>query len=269
MEHDQARDGDAAWLDCQAVEAWIGGHRVVQDLTLKLLKGQSTAVLGPNGAGKSTLVKLISRSLYPVVKPNSHLRLFGSETVNLWALRQRLGIVSTDLEQRIPASLTGRELLLAAFFGSIGLGRDRTPSPEQRERTDELLRRLDLDGLADENYGLLSEGQRRRLLIARALVHEPEVLVLDEPTNALDLRARHKLLRTLQDLCQQGTTLVMVTHQVEAIIPEIRRVVGLKDCRINLDGSAQEALSGPRLSALFNTPLTVVEAGGYRQVLPG
>ena len=269
MECDQARDSESAWLDCQSVEAWIGGHRVVKDLSLRLLKGESTAVLGPNGAGKSTLVKLISRSLYPVVKPNSHLRIFGSETVNLWALRQRLGIVSTDLEQRVPASLTGRELLLAAFFGSIGLGRDRTPSAEQWTRTEELLRTMDLDGLADENYGQLSEGQRRRLLIARALVHAPEVLVLDEPTNALDLRARHKLLRTLQSLCQQGTTLVMVTHQVEAIIPEIKRVVGLKDCRVSLDDSAQEALSGPRLSALFSTPLTVVQAGGYRQVLPG
>ena len=107
------------------------------------------------------------------------------------------------------------------------------------------------------------------MLIARAMVHAPEVLVLDEPTNALDLRARHALLRTLQDLCQKGTTLVLVTHQVDAIIPEIKRVVGLRDCLVSLDGSAGEALTGPRLSTLFDTPLTVVQAGGYRQVLPG
>lgn len=269
MQRDQARDNDAAWLECQAVEAWIGDHRVVQDLTLQLLKGESTAILGPNGAGKTTLVKLISRSLYPVVKPGSHLRLFGSETVNLWRLRQRLGVVSTDLEQRIPPSLTGRELLLGAFFGAIGLGRDRSSTPKQWARTEELLQRMDLDDLADEKYGQLSEGQRRRLLIARALVHAPEVLVLDEPTNALDLRARHKMLRTLQDLCRTGTTLVLVTHQVDAIIPEIKRVVGLRDCAVSLDSSTQEALTGPRLSALFSTPLNVVQAGGFRQVLPG
>lgn len=269
MELDQARDTGSAWLDCQAVEAWINGHQVVKDLTLRLERGESTAVLGPNGAGKTTLVKLISRSLYPVVKRGSHLRLFGSETINLWALRQRLGVVSSEVEQRIPASLTGRELLLAAFFGAIGLGRDRTPTAEQRSRTEALLKSMDLDDLADQNYGQLSEGQRRRLLIARALVHAPEVLVLDEPTNALDLRARHTLLRTLQDLCEQGTTLVLVTHQVDAIIPGIKRVVGLKDCLVSLDGSAEEALTGPRLSALFDTPLTVVQAGGYRQVLPG
>ncbi len=269
MELDQARDTDAAWLDCQAVEAWIDGHRILEDLSLRLLRGESTAVLGPNGAGKSTLVKLISRTLYPVVKPGSHLRLFGSETVNLWRLRERLGIVSTELEQRIPASLTGRELLLAAFFGAIGLGKDRTPSREHQLRTQNLLQTMDLEGLANEKYGQLSEGQRRRLLIARALVHAPEVLVLDEPTNALDLRARHKLLRILQELCRQGTTLVMVTHQVDAIIPEIRRVVGLKDGLVNLDGSPEDMLTETTLSKLFKTPLTVVQAGGYRQVLPG
>lgn len=266
---DQNRNSGSAWLDCQAIEAWIDGHRVVKDLSLRLLKGESTAVLGPNGAGKTTLVKLISRTLYPVVKPGSYWRLFGSETVNLWALRQRLGIVSTELEQRIPASLTGRELLLAAFFGAIRLGRDRTPSEQQRSRSEDVLRSMDLDGLADEKYGQLSEGQRRRLLIARALVHAPEVLVLDEPTNALDLRARHTLLRTLRNLCRQGTTLVLVTHQVDVIIPEIKRVVGLQNCLISLDGSAESTLTGPKLSELFDTPLTVLQSGGFRQVLPG
>ena len=268
MNLDQARDTNPAWLDCQAVEAWINGQPVVKHLTLRLLQGESTAVLGPNGAGKTTLVKLISRTLYPVVKPGSHLRLFGSESVNLWALRQRLGIVSSELEKRIPTSLTGRELLLAAFFGAIGLGRDRTPSPEQIARTEELLIALDLDALAEEKYGQLSEGQRRRLLIARALVHEPDVLVLDEPTNGLDLRARHTLLRALQVLCQQGTTLVLVTHQVDAIIPEIKRVVGLKNCQVCLDGSTDQTLTGAMLSALFDTPLSVVQANGFRQVLP-
>ena len=81
MELFQARDTFPAWLDCQAVEAWINGHQVVKDLTLRLMRGESTAVLGPNGAGKTTLVKLISRTLYPVVKPGSHLRLFGSEKI--------------------------------------------------------------------------------------------------------------------------------------------------------------------------------------------
>ena len=120
MNPDHASHKHSPWLDIQSVEAWIDGHRIVHNLSLKLWQGESTAVLGRNGAGKSTLVKLINRNLYPVVKPGSHLRLFGSETVNLWQLRQRLGIVNTELERRIPAAMTGRELLQSAFLEPSG-----------------------------------------------------------------------------------------------------------------------------------------------------
>lgn len=268
MNPDDASHAHSPWLDIQSVEAWIDGHRIVQKLSLKLWTGQSTAILGRNGAGKSTLVKLISRSLYPVVQPGSHLRLFGSETVNLWQLRRRLGIVNTELERRIPAAMTGRELLQSAFFGAIGLGRDRHPDDPQCQRVNSLLQSLDLQKLADVGFGQLSDGQKRRLLIARSLVHEPDVLVLDEPINGLDLRARHKLLALLRDLCRKGTTLVLVTHQVDAVIPEIQRVVGLTDGKVSMDGPPEDTLTADRLSDLFDTPLTVVESHGYRQVLP-
>ena len=119
MNPDDASNRSSPWLDLQSVEAWMDGHRVVHNLSLRLWLGESTAILGRNGAGKSSLVKLINRSLYPVVQPGSHLRLFGSETVNLWHLRQRLGVVNTELEHRIPAAMTGRELLQSAFFLSL------------------------------------------------------------------------------------------------------------------------------------------------------
>ena len=268
MNPNHASNAREAWLDLQSVEAWIDGHRIVNNLSLQLWAGESTAILGRNGAGKSTLVKLITRNLYPVVQPGSHLRLFGSETVNLWHLRKRLGIVSTELEQRIPARLTGREMLQSAFFGAIGLGRDRHPTNQQSKQVDCLLNRLDLQTLSDVGFGQLSDGQKRRMLIARALVHDPDVLVLDEPTNALDLRSRHKLLALLRNLCRNGTTLVLVTHQVDAVIPEIQRIIGLTNAEVTLDGSPQETLTANHLSELFDTPLTVVESHGYRQVLP-
>jgi ABC-type molybdenum transport system, ATPase component/photorepair protein PhrA len=193
------------WLDLQAVEAWIDGHRVFDDLSLQLRCGEHTALLGPNGSGKSSLVQLISRNLYPVVRPGSHLKLFGSDTVNLWQLRQRLGLVASDLDARIPAGLLGRELLLAAFYGAICLGRDRHPSAEQIERCERLLQEHELEDQADQPFGHLSDGQKRRFLLARALVHQPEVVVLDEPTNALDLKAKHLLLNQLRRLMATGT----------------------------------------------------------------
>ena len=139
---------------------------------------------------------------------------------------------------------------------------------QQFERTNSILESLDLQRLGDIGFGQLSDGQKRRLLIARSLVHDPDVLVLDEPINGLDLRARHKLLALLRDLCRKGTTLVLVTHQVDAVIPEIQRVVGLTDGKVSMDGPPEDTLTADRLSDLFDTPLTVVESHGYRQVLP-
>lgn len=256
------------WLDCQAVDAWAGGQCIVEGLSLRLWVGESTAILGPNGAGKSTLVKLISRSLHPVVQPQSHLRLFGEEHINLWSLRGRLGVVDTELQERVPDTIACGELMHSAFFGAIGLGRGHHPTLQQTQRSAELLARFNLSELENQRFGALSDGQKRSVLIARAMVHQPKVLVLDEPTNALDLRARHTLLAQLRALCRGGTTVIVITHQIDAIIPEITRVVGMRQGGVVVDGSPTEVLSDAVLSNLFQTPLKVVEAGGYRQVLP-
>ena len=116
------------WLDLRNVEAWLGDRPVLHKLNLQLKLRQSTTVLGPNGAGKSSLVKLIDRSLYPIVRPDAHLRLFGSETVNLWALRSRLGVVSSDMEQRLHPKTAVEEAVVSNFFGATRLGRDQKPS---------------------------------------------------------------------------------------------------------------------------------------------
>lgn len=257
------------YLELEAVEAWLGPRPVFRDLSLCLRQGEHTAVLGPNGAGKSALVKLLSRELYPVVKPGSSLRLFGQSTVNLWALRQRMGLVSTDLQTSYRSHVAASDVVLSGFFGSVGIGRSQVASAAQRRRVGELMEELQLAALAARPFAELSEGQKRRVLLARALVHNPEVLVLDEPTNGLDLRARHQLLTSLRQLCRQGTTLLLVTHQLEAILPEVQRVLLLKDGALVGDGPADALLSDGPLSALFETPLRVVTAGGWRQLLPG
>jgi iron complex transport system ATP-binding protein len=225
-------------------------------------------VLGPNGSGKSSLVKLLSRELYPVVKPGSRLRIFGSETVNLWELRGRIGLVSQDLQAGYVGRVGAADVVLSGFFGSVGIGRSQVATAAQRRRVVELMEQLGLADLAERLYAQLSDGQRRRLLLARALVHGPEVLVLDEPTNGLDLQAKHQLLAILRDLARAGTTLLLVTHQIEAILPEISRCVLLREGRLVGDGPVEALLQDAPLSALFATPLRVCEANGYRQVLP-
>ena len=257
------------WLDLINVEAWLGGRPILHNLNLQLKLKQSTTVLGPNGSGKSSLVKLIDRSLYPIVRPQSHLRLFGSETVNLWALRSRLGVVSSELEHRLHPKTAVEEVVVSSFFGSTRLGRDQVPNSEQWEKARELLNELQLHGIHERLYGELSDGQRRRILIARALVHQPEVLVLDEPSRALDLQASHQLLAILQGLIQGGTTVVQVTHRVDTIVPEMKRVLFLDGGTIVKSGTPAELLRPKDLSKLFRTPLEVVEKNGFRQVLPG
>ncbi|MCP9791578.1 ABC transporter ATP-binding protein [Vulcanococcus limneticus] len=260
------------YLDLQAVETWLGPRRVFEDLTLQLHRGEHTVILGPNGSGKSSLIKLLSRELYPVVKPGSHLRLFGSDCVNLWQLRARIGLVSADLQATHLSGGVGRtrasDVVLSGFFGSVGLGRSQQPSAAQHARVAELLEQLGLTDLAARPYAELSDGQRRRLLLARALVHDPEVLVLDEPTNGLDLKARHQLLDQLRRLARAGTTLLLVTHQIEAIVPEIERAVLLRQGRVVGDGPTADLLQEGVLSELFDTPLRVLTSNGYRQVLP-
>ena len=256
------------WFDACRVEARLSGRPVINNLNLQLRLGESTTVLGPNGAGKSTVVKLVERSLHPVVQAGAHLKLFGSSTVNLWQLRRRLGVVNSEMETRFPPMINALEVVLSGLFGSMRLGRDQIPQPQQISATRALLERLDLAAIADQPFGQLSDGQRRRLMIARALVHDPEVLVLDEPSRALDLKACHQLLQMLRELCRSGTTVVQVTHRIDTIVPEMQRVLFLSSGRIVGDGTPDAMLQDAPLSRLFETPLRVVQANGFRQVLP-
>ena len=178
------------YFEAIAVEAWLGSRPVFQDLTLTLRLGEPTVLLGPNGAGKSALIHLISRSLYPVVKPGSALRLFGNSTVNLWDLRQRIGFVSSALQASYIPSVPAEDVVLSGVFGSVGLGRPQQPTGQQRAQALQQLEQLGLPHLQGRPFGECSDGQRRRLLLGRALIHQPEVLVLDEPINGLDFKAK-------------------------------------------------------------------------------
>jgi iron complex transport system ATP-binding protein len=150
----------------------------------------------------------------------------------------------------------------------VGIGRSQQPSAGQRKRVEEIISQLRLEEVAERAYGQLSDGQRLRLLLARAMIHKPQVLVLDEPSNGLDLKSKHELLESLRTLAHCGTTLLLVTHQIETIIPEISRCILLSRGKVFGDGPIDELLQDDPLSNLFNTPLKVYKISGYHQVLP-
>lgn len=249
-------------------DVYQGATRVLENLNLGLHLGEHTAILGANGAGKSTLLKLITRDLYPVVKPGSQLRLFGQERPTRWGLHSRMGLVSHDLQQHYSGHITGLDVVLSGFFGSHGLHGHHHPSPQQRQTAHHLMERLQLQDLRQAYYQHLSCGQQRRLLIARALVHGPHLLVLDEPTAGLDIPSAHSIQHQLRTLAQTGTTLLIVTHHIHEIIPEISRCLLLQNGRVIQDGPPQHTLTSTQLSQLYQTPLNVVQQGGYYQVFP-
>jgi iron complex transport system ATP-binding protein len=245
------------------------GERIVLDgVSVSIAQGEHAAILGPNGCGKSTLIKLISRELYPRLKPEPwSLRILGQERWRLFDLRNQLGIVSNDWQQICTRNYSGREIVLSGFFGSVGVWPYHEVTPEMERRTDEVMELLEIPHLAERPTDEMSSGEGRRILIARALVHDPQALVLDEPTTSLDLHATHELREILRKLTRQGIGILMVTHHLPDIIPEIRRVVLMRAGRVHCDGAKEEVLRAEPLSALFGVPVEVIERNGYYHVL--
>jgi iron complex transport system ATP-binding protein len=245
------------------------GERVVLDaITLCIAQGEHVAILGPNGSGKSTLIKLISRELYPRLKDQPWgLRILGRDRWNLFELRNQLGLVSNDWVQMCTRDYSGYEIVLSGFFGSVGIWPNHEVTPAMEQKAREVMDLLEIPHLSDRNTNEMSSGEARRILIARALVHDPQALVLDEPTTSLDLHATHELREILRKLARNGIGIVMVTHHLPDIIPEVRRVVMIRDGRIFRDASKEDALDADALSGLFGLPVEVIERGGYYHVL--
>ena len=257
------------WLELASVHVQINKRKVLGELDLALYPGENTVILGPNGSGKSLLVRLISRDLYPVVKEGSHMHMFGSDKINLWHLRSRVGFLSTEIEKRSNPYVKAKDLIISGYFGSIGIGKGQNPTETQLDVVSNLINTLELNKCSEMTFGELSDGQKRRILIARALIHNPEILILDEPTNGLDIKSTYQLLELLSDLIRKGKTLLMITHQVETIIKEIDRVVFLSEGIISGDGTVEEKMTSSELSNLFDTRLNVIKDNDfYRLVHP-
>ncbi|WP_086932966.1 ABC transporter ATP-binding protein [Agarilytica rhodophyticola] len=255
-------------LDIKNARVFRESHCVFDNLSLNINAGEHVAILGPNGAGKTTLLKLLTRELYPVVQAGSHVKLFGDDKVNIWNLRNKIGVVSHELQNQYQAIATGLDVVMSAFFGSIGLYRHHQYDEQQVHLAEQALARLRIESLRDRQFLQLSTGQQRRLLIARATVHKPEVIVLDEPSSGLDISAAFQIIEDLRELAKQGISLILVTHHIQEIIPEIERIVILKEGKINFDGDKSGALTSQRLSEVFQTPMHVSQEDGYYQWRP-
>ena len=240
------------------------GRAVLRDVSFCLPMGAHSVILGPNGSGKSTLIKTITRELYPAQgDPRTRFEIFGNAVWDVFALRRRLGIVSPDLLHHLTRVVTVRELVLSGFFSGLGLWPHNRVTPAMERRTRTILRFLGISHLAERPLHAMSSGENRRALIGRALVHQPRALILDEPTTSLDPKAVRDFRETLRNVARSGTTLVIVTHDLHDIIPDIRRAVLIKEGRIFADGAKRSVLTSRRLSQLFGASVRVHARGGY------
>jgi iron complex transport system ATP-binding protein len=254
--------GQREFLELREVNVARGERVVLHNVNLTIRTGEHVAIMGPNGCGKSTLIMAMTCQVYPVFKPGMAVRIFGRERWDLTELRRHFGVVGAGLTgEGLPgertATTTGLDAVIAGFYSASTLWPNLHVTEEMRERAVEALERMEALHLAGQLVGEMSAGEKRRILIARALVHRPRQLLLDEPSNALDLAAQRELRETLRRLAREGTGLVLVTHHLSDILPEIERVILMRDGRIVGDGPREELLTAERLSELFRVPVRI------------
>jgi len=260
-------------IELDDADVVLGGRQILHRVSLAVRGGEHTAILGPNGAGKSTLIKLVTLQLYPVAHEDGRppIRVLGQDRWDVFALRSQLGIVSADLHDRFVHGnsngiVTGLDAVLSGFFATHGIFAHQQVTATMRTKAAAALDRFGAAHLGAAALNTMSTGEARRVLIARALVHEPKALMLDEPTRGLDLAARHAFMERVRTIARQGTTILLVTHHVDEIIPEIDRVILLRDGRVAFDGAKSIALTARHLSEVFDAPIAIDQSRGYYHV---
>ena len=261
----------APLIDIRNATIWRGETRVFDNLTLTIERHERVAILGPHGSGKTTLLKTINRELYPVKRDGSWVRILGRERWNVWELRRHIGIVSHDLQQRYRPATTALEVVLSGFLASIGvhgiLGEHI--SDEKIAAARDILGELGIAELADTPLRSMSTGQQRRCLLGRALVHRPDTLILDEPTAGLDFAASFDYLARIRALARDGRNIIIVTHHLDEIPPEVGRVVVLDRGTIAADGPKEAVLAPQLLSRVYGTRIEVAVIDGHYLAYPG
>jgi iron complex transport system ATP-binding protein len=274
------------FLKMAHVHVALGDRVVLHDINLTIQTGEHVAILGANGCGKSTLIRTMTCELYPIIpaagdhsEPGQHrpeISIFGRARWDLTELRKHFGVVSDNLpglqsfSSRVPDSAgssaarsTGLNSVLAGFFSARTLWPNLIVTDEMRLRAAEALERIHASHLADHPVGEMSAGEKRRILIARALVHRPRQLLLDEPSNALDLAAQRDLRESMRSLMHDGVGLILVTHHLGDIPPEINRVILMQQGRIAEDGPRDKLLTAPVLSKLLGTEVRIGQQDGW------
>lgn len=250
-------------LDFRNVSVVRGGNFGLNRFSLRIDSGEHVCILGPNGSGKSTLIKTITRECYPLPRDGMSLSILGRSVWNVFELRPLLGIVSPDLLAACTTDASCLDVVLSGFFSSTRIFPNHHPLPEHLQRATAALQRMGIAHLAARPLLEMSSGEVKRTLIARALVHDPQTLLFDEPGNTLDIAGQVELRQIMRELAHAGIGLLLVTHHISEIIPEVERVVLLRRGTVLADGPKEKILTNEHLSELFEVPVRVFSDDGY------
>lgn len=256
---------DAPFLQVRNAVVRRAGRDILTVNEFDLAHGEHLALLGPNGSGKSTFVRLITREILPLHRDEPPVRLNGRDRITLTEVKKALGVVSATMQDQITVHLPAVDVAAGGLFAMLGLPPKLDPAEADaaRARALEVMTLLGIEDVAERDVVTLSTGQARRVLIARALVHDPEALVFDEPCTGLDPEGMFYVRRSMRTLAQAGKTVVLVTHYPEDVIPEIQRLVLVKDGAVFADGPKEQLLTSAMMSALFDVPMEIKRTGSY------
>jgi len=237
--------------------SWIrNGNYILKDIDWQVRSGQHWAFVGLNGSGKTTLLNLINGYIWPT---SGEIKVFGQRfgSIDLRELRKLIGWVSSSLEEKMYMSDPAENVVLSGKFASIGLYDN--PEMQDIEQAHILLEQMGCSSLIKRSFGILSQGEKQKILIARALINSPKLLILDEPGTGLDLFAREQLLMTLDNIASRkdGPTMIFVTHHIEEILPVFTHTLLLRRGEVFSAGKTQDVISGENLSRFFESPVQV------------
>lgn len=238
------------------------GKLILTDVSFHAEKGEKIAIIGPNGAGKSTLIDVIDRRVYPLAKDEYRSSILGEERWMVSDLRKRIGHVSPGTDEFYRTSYTAREIVASGLYASLGFDFHHSIAEEDWERADEELKKVSMYTHKDRTMNTLSTGEMRRVLLARAAITDPDILLLDEASSGLDFPSRADLRDTISSYITKGRTLIMVTHELSEILPEISRIILMKDGMIAMDGEKKDVLTEKNLSSLYSREVHLAEADG-------
>ena len=248
------------WFESKNINCIKNGFRVIEDLNLKIAYSENVILIGPNGSGKSSLIEIINRNIYPVEANESKLKIFNKELINLWELRKKISTVNNDIKNRINPNLEVFDLILSGLYGRYCYIQNK--SERDSYKVEKIMKKMNISNLAKKNFSYLSDGEKQISLIARALIKEPEILILDEPISNLDYKSKFFVVDKVNELSNLNTKILCVTHDISTITKIYDRVIMLKDGKIIADGDQNKVINSENLNNLYGIQVEVINNNG-------